>query len=178
MIYRRSVTVESMLSEQIPPSPQITSFSLGSIEPQDFYSVDEISGGSSHSKRKRSDDEDEEMGLFRRVRIKTSIFLPAKNSRPGSPLFTVEEIGEDHFEEKNGPALLPHEYEDAESEKGQSPRTTDTLGKKRKLASSALSDSSDEEAVNFEKVGSSTRRLRRKAMGERPSLIFDDPPAI
>ena len=44
-----------------------------------------MAGISSQSKRKRSEDEEDEMALFRRVRIKTSIFLPDKDSRPGSP---------------------------------------------------------------------------------------------
>jgi hypothetical protein len=57
------------------------------IEPQDLSPV-QMSGRSSQLKRKRNEDEDEEMALFRRVRIQNSHFLPAKDSRPGSPVST------------------------------------------------------------------------------------------
>jgi hypothetical protein len=76
MVYRRSIswtTLEplpsfSMKTAQITPS---TGFS----PPSKVTS----------RKRKRQQDEDEEMGIFRRVRIKTSIVLPSPSSRPSSP---------------------------------------------------------------------------------------------
>jgi hypothetical protein len=43
-----------------------------------------MAGKSSQLKRKRSEDKMDEVALFRRVRIKTAIFLPDNKSRPGS----------------------------------------------------------------------------------------------
>lgn len=84
MIYRRSVAIESIESEEILSLSSIDPRSFIRLEPEDFYPLHKAEK-SPRLKRKRSDDEDEEMALFRRVRIKTSIFLPAKESRPGSP---------------------------------------------------------------------------------------------
>jgi hypothetical protein len=80
MTYRRSVAVESLDSQQIPSSPANQARSLADIEQEDFYPP-----VTAARKRKRPGDDDYYLTLFRRVRIKTSIFLPAKDSRPGSP---------------------------------------------------------------------------------------------
>jgi hypothetical protein len=221
MIYRRSVAIEPLETEQ-NPSPQVEPPSFASIESQDFYPLGQVGGKGSHSKRKRSDDEDEDMILFRRVRIKTSIFLPAKESRPGTPVFAVEEFRDSDYEENDEPVLRPHQYEDAESEKSQSPpassptngsqnmalhmlgdldgeteeqdeeeereawlkkqirmrRGNGRSAKKRKWTQIIESGTDDEDLqpLAFNELGSSARRLRRKAAGERVSLIFDDPP--
>jgi len=86
MICGRSVDIESLEPDQIPSSPQTEPPSLDNIDPQDFCPLVHMAEKSSQSKRKRNKDDDEEMALFRRVRIKTSIFLLAKESRPVSPV--------------------------------------------------------------------------------------------
>lgn len=142
--------------------------------------------------------------------------------------FTLEEFNESAYEEwESGDedVIRPYQYEDADSEKAQSVKSSGgrskteidlslldgfkdlgcgneeedeheawvqrerarkkwkrrSSGTKRNLAQSIGSDTDDEdlqpvmlEGVN--EVGSSARRLRRK-VGERTSLIFDDPPA-
>ena len=142
--------------------------------------------------------------------------------------FTVEEFNESAYEEwESGDedVIRPYQYEDADSEKAQSVKSSGGRSKteidpgildgmqnlacgneeedehekwvkeerarkkwkrrssrtKRTLTESIGSDNDDEdlqpvmlEGVN--EVGSSARRLRRK-VGERASLIFDDPPS-
>lgn len=41
-------------------------------------------------KRKRLQDEDDEMALFRRVRVRTSLTLPSLEPRPGSPANDID----------------------------------------------------------------------------------------
>jgi hypothetical protein len=140
--------------------------------------------------------------------------------------FTLEEFNESAYEEwESGDedVIRPYQYEDADSEKAQSvkssggrrksdldPRILDGIrdlgcgdqeeareewvraerarkkwkrrssGTKRTLTQSIGSDTDDEDLqpVMFDganEAGSSARRLRRK-VGERSSLIFDDPP--
>jgi hypothetical protein len=79
MMYRQSVT-------QIPSLPGTELGSFDSIESHSFIPIAHIAYGPSQLKQERVDDDDEEMGLFRRVCIKTSIVLPAADWRPGSPL--------------------------------------------------------------------------------------------
>jgi hypothetical protein len=83
MVYRRTI---SWTSPQSLPSFSMTTAQITpAIEiPQARFEVTE-NVPSSKSKRKLPHDEDEEMALFRRVRIKTLIVLPAPDSRPGSP---------------------------------------------------------------------------------------------
>jgi len=143
--------------------------------------------------------------------------------------FTLEELNESAYEEwepRYEDVIRPYQYEDADSEKAQSVKSSGgrrkteidpslvdgfkdldcgteeeedahekwvkeerarkkwkrrSSGTKRNLAQSIGSDNDDEdlkpvmlEGVN--EVGSSARRLRRK-VGERASLIFDDPPS-
>ncbi|CZR68083.1 uncharacterized protein PAC_17982 [Phialocephala subalpina] len=59
-----------------------------------------LNHGRGELKRKRESDEDEEMALFRRVRVKTSVVLPSKTSRSSSPT-TGETAGDflDNFYE-------------------------------------------------------------------------------
>jgi hypothetical protein len=141
--------------------------------------------------------------------------------------FTLEEFNESAYEEwESGDedVIRPYQYEDADSEKAQSvkssggrsrsdldPRILEgfrdldcgtqeeeheawvkaererkkwkrrSSGTKRTLTQSIGSDTDDEDLqpVTFEganEAGSSARRLRRK-VGERTSLIFDDPPS-
>jgi hypothetical protein len=99
MIYRHSVV------SNISPKP-LSSFSttdhiLSSVE------VEREQIGPTKLKRTRTiDDDDEEMALFRRVRIKTSITSPPKDFRntdpnPTSSYWSVQE-------QNNFPALLRH----------------------------------------------------------------------
>jgi hypothetical protein len=79
MVYRCSVSW---------PSPKhLPSFSMKTAQvfPSVEYEPDPILT-ENPSMRKKVIDEDEEITLFRRVRIKTSIILPAKDSPPGSPV--------------------------------------------------------------------------------------------
>ena len=146
--------------------------------------------------------------------------------------FTVEEFGFSDYEGFNSECesvLLPHQYEDAVSEKARSTRASTPRpelddkvvnglrdldcgaeerdveeqfeawsekrrqerrrkrrssgsGQKRSLGQSIGSETDEEDLqrTTFEganEAGSSARRLRRKVVGERTSLIFDDPPA-
>lgn len=83
MVYRRSI---SWTSPKPLPSYSMTTAQMTPstvIQPADVVITEDISFVP--RKRKAPLDEDEEMALFRRVRIKTSIVLPAPDSRPGSP---------------------------------------------------------------------------------------------
>jgi hypothetical protein len=83
MVYRRSISwisslpllSSSMMTAKITPAAEALP-----IESQIPENV-----SSSKTKRKKSHDEDNEMALFRRVRIKTLIGPPAPVSRPGYP---------------------------------------------------------------------------------------------
>jgi hypothetical protein len=72
MMYRLSVS-------RMSPSLSTMGVSSGEFEPQQIEPV--FDSSSTQLKRKRIADEDEEMTLFRRVRIKTSIIASA-DSRP------------------------------------------------------------------------------------------------
>jgi hypothetical protein len=132
--------------------------------------------------------------------------------------FTLEEFNESDYEDED--VIWPHQYEDADSEKAQSVKSSGGRRKneidvgilagienldleeereawvkakraqrqrnrrssgatKRTLTQSIGSDTDDEDLqpVTFEanEAGSSARRLRRK-VGDRTSLVFDDPP--
>jgi hypothetical protein len=54
----------------------------------------------SQLKRKRDEYEEDEMAIFRRVRIKTSILLPAEESRPGSPASVSDDDSTGEGEER------------------------------------------------------------------------------
>jgi hypothetical protein len=73
MIYRLSVS-------RMSPSLSTTGASSGEFEPEQIEPV--FDSSSTQLKRKRIVDEDQDMTLFRRVRIKTSIIASAAESRP------------------------------------------------------------------------------------------------
>lgn len=87
MIYRLLTSVVSLESQPIPSFLFSENQVSLQIEPQDLSPV-HMSGKSSQLKRKRNEDKEEDIALFRRVRIETSLFLPAKDSRPKSPVST------------------------------------------------------------------------------------------
>lgn len=86
MVYRRSI---SWTTPEPLPSFSMTTAQTTPVSEADFMDLDvsRVEGASKgKAKRKKPHDEDEEMALFRRVRIKTSIVLPTASSRPGSPV--------------------------------------------------------------------------------------------
>jgi hypothetical protein len=94
MVYRRSVAIELQFQKMLS-SPPTEPLSFDGIEPHDLSPLIHEAGKPSQLKGRKTDDEDEEMALFRRVRINTSIFLPAMNSRPGSPASVFSSISDD-----------------------------------------------------------------------------------
>jgi hypothetical protein len=73
--------------------------------------------GATGLKRKAQDDQDDEMSLFRRVRIKTSIMIPTERSRAQSPVTEYESPDTEGMsrqtpQDQNTPSLLSQSESD------------------------------------------------------------------